>query len=123
MMKTVFQILVLFLSVQISAQVGTSKAVKSQDADAVELHNSCVKNGNKENFKKGDLEKVCECSIEKTLQWIRGPGFEKDNVQERLDWLKRMYAMKLKQKDIDADPHDIFEFNVKFTQECIQGLK
>lgn len=91
--------------------------------DAAIITAACVKNAKKSSMTAQQVAKVCECSVAKSLEFVKGENFADKDAAPRIAWLKKMYEMKLTQEEVDADMYDIFEFNVPITEQCMEQQK
>lgn len=91
--------------------------------DTAVITAACVKHAKKTSMTAKQVAKVCECSVTKSLEFVRGENFADKDATPRIAWLKKMYEMKLTQAEIDADMYDIFEFNVPITEQCMEQQK
>ena len=115
-MKYMIQLLILFAATLLGAEA------YKVSADHTELKKLCVKNATPEKVQALSIDVICECSVKKSLEFIQSSNFKDKNFQPRLEWLKKMYSLQLSQKEVDEDPYDIFEFNSKITEGCMNEL-
>lgn len=102
---------------------GLQAAWASTPNEASDITAACVKNAKKTKMTSQQVAKVCDCSVTKSLEFVRGENFADKDAAPRIAWLKKMYEMKLTQEEIDADAYDIFEFNVPITLQCMEQYK
>jgi len=121
-MKYILQIS-LFLFMTPTAAVenkATSKKVDQYATEHAEIKALCIKNANEAAGTGIKRESICECSVKKSIEFLTSPEFKSKDPKPRIEWLKKLYAMKLTPQELDADEFDILEFNIPITKECMK---
>jgi hypothetical protein len=124
-MKYILQ-LSLFLFTIPTAAVENSALSKKTDqfaSEHAEIKALCIKNANEAAGTGARRESICECSVKKSIEFLVSPEFKNKDPKPRIEWLKKMYAMKLTPQEIEADEFDILEFNIPITTECMKTAK
>jgi hypothetical protein len=124
-MKYILQLL-LFLFMTPTAAVEKSTNEKKVDqyaAESAEIKALCIQNANKAAGTGARRESICECSVKKSIEFLTSPEFKSKDPKPRIEWLKKLYAMKLTPEELDADEFDILDFNIPITTECMKTAK
>lgn len=124
-MKTLALIIfTFFLSNALTIENAFSNSKKDQASkeEIDQLVKNCIKNADKEATKNFNIEKVCDCSVKKTIEFLSDKNLKEKDFQKKLSWLKKMYALALTKKEIEEDTYSIFEFNSSFTESCISNF-